>query len=295
MTTYCRVHYSVKKQLAKNKQLEFMWRQLWGERKVPVVHYSVKKQLAKNKQLEFMWRQLWGAHGKQDMRTHLFPFYSYDIPHTCGPDPKICCQFDFTRLPGIGPGCPWGVPPVRINNNNVEQRAFTLYDQYRKKSQLYKTNVLLVPLGDDFRYDKANEWNEQYLNYKKLFEEMNKHTEWNIHARFGTLADYFTELDRSLRAESDGLPVLSGDFFTYADRDDHYWSGYFTSRPFYKQMDRVLQHQLRAAEIAFTLKAMKGENPSNEVHYFLSLFRMLLIARQNNYMYGISWYECKLL
>ncbi|KHJ95388.1 glycosyl hydrolase family 38 protein [Oesophagostomum dentatum] len=215
------------------------------------------------------------------MRTHLFPFYSYDVPHTCGPDPKICCQFDFRRLPGLGPSCPWNVPPVKITESNVNGRAFTLYDQYRKKSQLYKTNVLLIPLGDDFRYDTAEEWTEQHQNYVKLFEEMNKNPEWNVHARFGTLSDYFNELDKSLRTESQSLPVLSGDFFTYADRDDHYWSGYFTSRPFYKQMDRVLQHQLRAAEIALTLKFMKDAYPSDEVDSGdVRIFAKLVQARR---------------
>uniref|UniRef100_A0A146M558 Alpha-mannosidase n=1 Tax=Lygus hesperus TaxID=30085 RepID=A0A146M558_LYGHE len=222
-------------------------------------HYSVKKHLAKRKQLEFRWRQLWDGTGYSDLLTHMMPFYSYDVPHTCGPDPKVCCQFDFKRLPnvsGYGFTCPWKKPPIAITDRNVKAKADLLIDQYKKKAQLYSTNVLLVPLGDDFRYDQLSEWDAQYHNYQKIFDFVNSHSSYHVHASFGTLSDYFAALDEAKPAKY--FPTLSGDFFTYADRDDHYWSGYFTSRPFYKRMDRVLMSSLRSAEVLLSL-AMRRE------------------------------------
>jgi alpha-mannosidase II len=130
----------------------------------------------------------------------VLPFYSYDVPHTCGPDPKICCQYDFKRAAGAEVNCPWGINPVQITDTNVRERfrsngsdplfysvfrrAQTLLDQYRKKSQLYRTNVVFVQLGDDFRYGTMDEATKQFGNYDKLFTYMNEQTDWHVDVRF---------------------------------------------------------------------------------------------------------------
>lgn len=249
------------------------------------IHYSVKKYLAQNKQLEFAWRQTWDHSGTTDMFCHMMPFYSYDVPHTCGPNPKVCCQFDFKRLAGGNIKCPWNVPPVPINAENVEERAETLLDQYRQKSQLYKSNVVLAPLGDDFRYDKAEEWDHQHDNYQQLFNYINQKSEWNAEVRFGTLSEYFDAVrDRANKTDSTipaGYPVLSGDFFTYADRDDHYWSGYFTSRPFYKGLDRVLESHQRGGEILYSLALAESYRSGTKTFPKEELLAKLVSARRS--------------
>lgn len=177
------------------------------------------------------------------------------------------------------------MPPQPISEYNVQERAATLLDQYKKKAELYRTNVLLVPLGDDFRYDTEEEWNQQNSNYQKLFTHINARAEWNAHVRFGTLEDYFKTLRERTHTAAmqrpEGFPVLSGDFFTYADRDDHYWSGYYTTRPLHKRLDRVLIHYLRGAEIAYSLSLGLLQKHKVAGFPFEQLFQLLVQARRN--------------
>lgn len=249
------------------------------------VHYSIKKHFASTRSLEFMWRQAWDPASGTDIFCHMMPFYSYDVPHTCGPDPKICCQFDFKRLPGGRVNCPWKVPPRAVVEANVAERAQLLLDQYRKKSKLFRSKVVLIPLGDDFRYDKALEWDQQYMNYQKLFDYMNSHPEMHVQAQFGTLTDYFNAVYKSNGvgpgARPPDYPVLSGDFFAYADREDHYWSGYYTSRPFYKSLDRVLESHLRGAEILFSLAVAHARHLGMEGRYPITDYALLADARRS--------------
>ncbi|KAL5208520.1 hypothetical protein ABZP36_032955 [Zizania latifolia] len=79
-------------------------------------HYELKKELAMNKNLEYLWRQNW------DIFVHMMPFYSYDIPHTCGPEPAICCQFDFARMRSFSyESCPWSIEEAEAQFWNYEK------------------------------------------------------------------------------------------------------------------------------------------------------------------------------
>ncbi|XP_051140278.1 alpha-mannosidase 2-like isoform X2 [Andrographis paniculata] len=255
-------------------------------------HYELKKELALHKNLEFIWRQSWDSEETSDIFVHLMPFRSYDIPNTCGPEPSVCCQFDFARMRGfVYESCPWG-DPVETDQENLQERALKLLDQYRKKSTLYRTNTLLVPLGDDFRYISIDEAEAQFRNYQLLFDYINSDPSLNAEAKFGTLDDYFSTLrDEADRinysqtveigsGEIGGFPSLSGDFFTYADRNQDYWSGYYVSRPFFKAVDRILVQTLRGAEMmmAFVL----GHCQRGQCEKFLTSFSYKLISARRN-------------
>lgn len=227
------------------------------------VHYEVKKYLARRKALEFHWGQSWDPQNQAQIPCHLLAFYAYDVPHTCGPDPAVCCQFDFWRLKQGT--CPWNKPPQPINPDNEEERTALLVDQYRKKATLYnQPDVLLVPLGDDFRFLSTAEWALQLENYNRIIKVLDRHPEYRVKLRFATLSEYFEAFYRRhgfeprsaaqpiAGPERLNLSLLIGDLFTYADRNQDYWSGYFTSRPVEKFITRTLESELRASEILYT-------------------------------------------
>ena len=142
---------------------------------------------------------------------------------------------------------------------------------------------MLIPLGDDFRWDSAKEWNAQFKNYQRLFNYMNGNENMNVNIKFGTLSDYFQALSVQVAKAHighDTFPRLVGDFFTYADREDHYWSGYYTSKPFYKRFERVLQSHLRATEILFSVSSILSSHDAKDP-FNSSVIEDLQYARRN--------------
>uniref|UniRef100_A0A1B0BKC8 Glycoside hydrolase family 38 N-terminal domain-containing protein n=1 Tax=Glossina palpalis gambiensis TaxID=67801 RepID=A0A1B0BKC8_9MUSC len=141
-----------------------------------------------------------------------------------------------------------------ITDENVEEKAQLLLEQYARTGSLFPHNVALIPVGDDFRYNEEREIKQQYTNYKKLIDHiMNNKRMYNVDISFGTPKDYF----REIRKRTKDFPIFNGNSFVYSDIFSEgrpaYWSGFYTTRPYYKILSSDLVHNLRAAEILFTL------------------------------------------
>lgn len=135
---------------------------------------------------------------------------------------------------------------------------------------------------------------------------INSNPSLNAEAKFGTLDDYFQTLREEAErvnyslpgeigsGEIEGFPSLSGDFFTYADRQQDYWSGYYVSRPFFKAVDRVLEHTLRASEMlmAFLVGRCQGGHceklPANFEHKLTAARRNLALFQHHDGVTGTA-------
>lgn len=215
------------------------------------IHYAWKQWLAQRQIEEFYWLASWSQQ-KPSLIVHNQPFDIYSIKSTCGPHPSVCLGFDFRKIPGEY--SEYTAKYEEITDQNVHSKSKTLIEEYDRIGSLTPHNVILVPLGDDFRYEYGIEFDAQYTNYMKMFNYINKHKHvFNADVSFGTPLDYFD----AIKKRQPHIPTLKGDFFVYSDIFSEgkpaYWSGYYTTRPYLKILARQFEHQLRSAEIIFTL------------------------------------------
>jgi alpha-mannosidase II len=96
-----------------------------------------------------------------------------------------------------------------------------------------------------------------------LMQHINKEMS-GIKVRYATATEYFESLYEYQQKNEINFPVVQQDFVPYADNEDSYWTGYYTSLPNLKKRAREAEAALQNAENAFILaklyKSKRGDN-----------------------------------
>ncbi|KAH7642306.1 alpha-mannosidase 2-like protein [Dermatophagoides farinae] len=249
-------------------------------------HHAWKKYLSEQQYLNFFWKQPFQNKNDRLPLCHMSPLHLYSFKYACGPDYKVCLEFDFRKIYGENSES----TATPLNATNLETKAKKIIKQYSKLGSLFSHNVALVLLGDDFRYNFDIEWQQQYKNYMLLMDYINSNGKKfnDTEITFGTIEDYFTTVNDRLPINQNNYPIVEGDFMPYADvyvdSISSYWTGYFTTRPYFKSLSRELQHLLRSTEIFYSLTRnfLRQRWKTNYLNVLLDReYNIISNARQN--------------
>ncbi|TYH29199.1 hypothetical protein ES288_A02G204700v1 [Gossypium darwinii] len=147
--------------------------------------------------------------------------------------------------------------PVQDNpllfDYNVDQRVNDFINAAMIQANVTRTNHILWTMGDDFQYQYAETW---FRQMDKFIHYVNK--DGRVNALYSTPSIYTD----AKNAANETWPLKTDDYFPYADSQNAYWTGYFTSRPAFKRFVRKLSgYYLAARQLEFSVgRRSNGSN-----------------------------------
>lgn len=125
-----------------------------------------------------------------------------------------------------------------MTDTNKDEKAKIIVELAQKWNQNYgNKNHVLIPFGDDFRYKKAEAW---FSNLDKLIDAVSsKYPHVNIF--YSSPQCYIHAIKNVTGQEGHKLEVRTKDYFSI-------WTGYYTSRPQIKYLDRHANNLLQAGK-----------------------------------------------
>nr|GME12519.1 alpha-mannosidase isoform X1 [Ipomoea batatas] len=136
---------------------------------------------------------------------------------------------------------------------NVEQRVNDFVNAALIQANVTRTNHIMWTMGDDFQYQYAESWFKQM---DKLIHYVNK--DGRVNALYSTPSIYTD----AKHAANEAWPLKTDDYYPYADRENAYWTGFFTSRPAFKRYVRMLSGYYVAARQLEFWTGRKSDGPN---------------------------------
>ncbi|XP_059293041.1 alpha-mannosidase isoform X1 [Lycium ferocissimum] len=192
------------------------------------IDYQDRAKRTEDKALEVIWRGSRTFGSSSQIFTNAFPVnygppngFHFEVNDDFVPvqdDPLI---FDFN---------------VDIRVNDFINAAIT-------QANVTRTNHIMWTMGNDFKYQYAESW---FKEMDKLIHYVNK--DGRVNALYSTPSIYVD----AKHATNESWPLKTDDYFPYADSENAYWTGFFTSRPALKRYVRMLSgYYLAARQLEF--------------------------------------------
>ncbi|KAI4339645.1 hypothetical protein MLD38_024562 [Melastoma candidum] len=163
---------------------------------------------------------------------------------------------------------------INLFDYNVQERVDAFVAAAISQANITRTNHIMWTMGTDFQYQYANSWFKQM---DKLIHYVNKDGRVNT---FYSTPSIYTD---AKHAAEKAWPLKAEDYFPYADRENAYWTGYFTSRPALKRYVRILSGYYLAARQLEFFRGRSDSGPKTDL-----LADALAIAQHHDAVSGTS-------
>ncbi|XP_033224967.1 lysosomal alpha-mannosidase-like [Belonocnema kinseyi] len=179
--------------------------------------YQDKSQRMKTQTPEFIWK----SSSSLGESSNLFTTVLYN---TYSPPDGFCFDILCSDEPLID--------DHEIPDYNIDRRVEQFLAFVNKQAKAYKTNNVIITMGNDFNYQNADTW---FTNLDKLIKYTNQRNGSTHHAIYSTPSCYL----KAVNNKNSLWTTKSDDFFPYASDPHSYWTGYYTSRPTIKFYERM--------------------------------------------------------
>lgn len=237
------------------------------------VNINFKNELKESGNLEFIWR---GADLGDD--DEIFTHLIYE-DHTIT---DLSDSIHFKNCFIFG----------QIGDEIVSTCLKKLFDLVKQRAGGYKTDKIMMIVGDDYYFSKQEEGRNLFQKIERLRNYANEKF-IDIKIKIATPTEYF----EAVKEQKAKYSTYDGDFFpyqTFMGDEPLFWTGYFSTRPALKQLISETHSLVRAAELAKSMihsETFDSNDSSLALHHNIMTgacksivaeeYKSLLLSEQN--------------
>ncbi|XP_044269680.1 lysosomal alpha-mannosidase-like [Tribolium madens] len=149
---------------------------------------------------------------------------------------------------------------VRSPDYNIPKKIEDFQKKMESTAQYYQTNHILITMGGDFQYQSAE---KNFINMDKLITAFKNNEKINL--LYSTPSCYIKAVNDEATAKNLEFTLKTDDFFPYGSDSHCYWTGYFTSRPNSKRLERIANNILQASKQLTSFSKINGNDHEEDL------------------------------